>query len=515
MNVESWKGAYMNTGRWTLLFIVALLVSFTGFSQAQSGTIFKETVTPFPIPKGDAPDRMVALPSLTVSPDSQHIAYVARNNKKYFVVKDGIGQKPYDDIAKGSPIFSPDSQKVIYGGQKGNNWCIVSGTQEMKLYKNISRPLVSSDSKRLAYVASDSDKGKSFVVIDGKEERRQYDGVIMKPFSLIFSPDSSRFAYTAVKNKKMFLVCDGKESKAYDRIGSVNFSWDSKHIAFIAMDGTGKMFLVSDGVESEKHERIMLFLYSYDSKRLAYVAFDKNKWAVYVDGKPGPSFDNLSVPRFSPDSAKIAYTAAVKKDKMGLMVDHKQVGPDCDEFSYLMFSPDSAHVLVAAKKGAKWSIVTDGVEGQAYDAVAFPIFSPDYKHMAYVVKKEGREMIVHDGKEGPSYDGAISPIFSPDSQHILAVCKKKDKYVVVVDGKENMSYDLVSEPAFSPDSKHYAYMAKRDDRWFIVADGNEGKERFIGFIKESKLAFTSNNKFSALGIRPGPNFVKMEVDLGK
>jgi hypothetical protein len=73
---------------------------------------------------------------------------------------------------------------------------------------------LSHDGKRFAYWATED--GKSFVVLDGKEEKR-YDG-ISRGGHPVFSPGGKHFGYVIFKEKNCFVVLDGKEGKEYDRI---------------------------------------------------------------------------------------------------------------------------------------------------------------------------------------------------------------------------------------------------------------------------------------------------------
>ncbi len=77
------------------------------------------------------------------------------------------------------------------------------------------------------------------MVVDGKEQK-QYDEVA----SLIFSPDSKRFAYAAFMDKKQFVVLDGIEGKRYDGIfkvggiGTQKFIFDSSDsLHYLAAEG--------------------------------------------------------------------------------------------------------------------------------------------------------------------------------------------------------------------------------------------------------------------------------------
>jgi hypothetical protein len=59
-----------------------------------------------------------------VSPDSRHVAWVARGNNRMFVIVDKKEEKPYDGIGT-PPIFSPDSKHVAYVAQVGNKQFLV------------------------------------------------------------------------------------------------------------------------------------------------------------------------------------------------------------------------------------------------------------------------------------------------------------------------------------------------------------------------------------------------------
>jgi len=147
-----------------------------------------------------------------------------------------VDEKPdqvYDWAAE--LIFSPDSQHVAYMAQQsGKFFVVVDGKRALpnSEFFSISKPVFSPDSQRVAYMARQFDK-QIMVVVDGKYGPYFDDinGFIK------FSPDSKRVAYMAVRNGNHFMVVDGKPGPAYDSIGTFFFSPDSKHVAYVAQQG--------------------------------------------------------------------------------------------------------------------------------------------------------------------------------------------------------------------------------------------------------------------------------------
>jgi len=80
-----------------------------------------------------------------------------------------------------------------------------------KIHRGIADPIVSPDSKQVAYVAERD--GKKVVVVDGIKGK-EYDAVMVG--DAFFSPDSKRIAYGARRGRYYFVVVDGIEGKKYN-----------------------------------------------------------------------------------------------------------------------------------------------------------------------------------------------------------------------------------------------------------------------------------------------------------
>jgi Tol biopolymer transport system component len=368
------------------------------------------------------------------SPDSKRLAYVAEQNGKQFVVRDGEEGRPYGYVYALSVCFSPDSKRLAYAVAGEANLLQVGGKRS---------------------VVVDGIEGKQYdgIAPVGADE----DSNVL---SLFFSPDSRRLAYVAKQGSKKLLVTGGVEGKPYDEIfptsltfasysqqpaypielesGATVFSPDSRRVAYMAVRDR-KSFLVLDGVETKQYDvmaagAVLGPLFSPDSRRIAFIGARPRRIFVCIDGKEGKEYDGI-VPGtllFSPDSMRVAYVA-LRLPKMLVVVDGQE-GKEYDAIADVHFSPDSQHVAYVARRDKRQFVVADGAEGNEYDQAGANLrFSPDSQHLAYgaarVEKSLGaperrNSLIIVDGLESKSYDGGLrgsTLIFdSPNSLHTLA-----------------------------------------------------------------------------------------------
>jgi Tol biopolymer transport system component len=306
----------------------------------------------------------------TFSADGSSVGYIESSQalKKMRAVINGKPGEIFDGIGPTSLRFSSDGRRFSYAANErkpGNRWfCVIDGQQRSAFDDLGVSYAISPDGKRIAYTGRRG--GRWFLVVDGEPEI-PVEGIV--DHSLVFSPDGRRLAYAVAKSdRRVYLVVDGKAGPVRDGIAasiptgiapdqasmqtfyglahpSLLFSPDSTRIAYFAHFGLKKRVYVDDkddGVEMEYLEGGMVF--SEDSKRLAY---------------GGRGFDNTF------------------REKRFLVVDGKR-GADYDGLGYFGFSQDGKHIAYAAKKGAKFVIVVDGVEHGEYSAVAAgPVFRSD------------------------------------------------------------------------------------------------------------------------------------------
>jgi hypothetical protein len=73
----------------------------------------------------------------------------------------------------------------------------------------------------------------------------------------------------------------------------------------------------------------------------------------------------------------------------------------------LTFSPDSARVAYSARVGGKWFMVLDGQAGTYYDGLGDLTFSPDGQRLAYGAQLGDRYFVVVEGQESEAYDSVV------------------------------------------------------------------------------------------------------------
>jgi Tol biopolymer transport system component len=423
---------------------------------------------------------------VTFSPDGRHTAYVLKkldvsgrmNPSWYAVVQDGVESKHYYSIDI-NPAFSPDSNHMAYtiGFGDGRQVVVIDGI-EGEIYTNIM-PIGWSADNRFLYLAKILSTRKEVVVIN-EVEGKPYDSIRRFNF---FSPDGKKIVYIAKEGNEAVMVVDGVEVNRYQGdIYAYFFSPDNMRVACMVRTSNNKCFVVIDGVESEKYDEVGNLQFSPNSKRVAYVAKAGNKWFMVVDGEKNREYEYVPSVYFSPDGNRLVYKVRVNVENEGLRSFVIVDGIEENQYiniGSIVFSPDSRRLVYVASP-SRWSqtVVENRSEGKRYswdetdssNSYVRPVFSVNGEHLAYTVKtwlpetKSNKWVLVYDGQEGKQYDSIISFMFSPDGNHIVYVANNlKDKsnessrrWYVMIDGVEREYTRLLSEVIFdSNDTLHY------------------------------------------------------------
>jgi roadblock/LC7 domain-containing protein len=339
--------------------------------------------------------------------------------------------------------------------------------------------------------------------------------------TLTFSTDSRHLVFLGLRNSKQFVVQDGVQSGPFDWVVPDSFSgpMNLSRLAFITQNGNEMSVhidgqVVGSGYYLIGNNRIN---FSPDGKHFAFSVHRGESTAgralVVRDGVEGKAYAAASaVPIFSPDSAHLAYAAALDSGKICAVLDGKEQTPyDQIVPGTLVFSPDSKHLAYTAAIGKKVAPVIDGQVGKSYDAMRLTAsFSPDSSHVVYIAVDGKQSFVVLDGVEGPKFDTFTdgSLVFSPDSKHVAYAARTGKRWPLMLDGKEQFSTDAIAGESihFSPDSAHLACVGITGNQRFIVLDGKQQKTAYDNILWPGPL-FSPDSKRIALAGTHGDHFV--------
>jgi Tol biopolymer transport system component len=310
--------------------------------------------------------------------------------------------------------------------------------------------------------------------------------------TIAVSPDGRRVGYGARSGDEWRFVCDGHRRDGYDLIGVVYFSADSRRVSYPAARD-GKEFVVVDGVEGRAYERIagVRAIFSPDSRRVAYVVGSGGQFSAVVDGEEGPRYGFADTPVFSPDSKRTAYWVQRNDPPRNagspctVVVDGRE-GENYDGILNPTFSSDSKHLAYGAERDGEWFLVVDGREVNGrYERVDHVGFADDGTTATCNAQRGGTPVAVVGDEEYPS---ARWPKVSPDGRRVAYAAVRRDHQVAMVDGVSGPAYEHIWIQGFSPDSTRLAYSAVRGGRSFVAVDGREyrGATDHVVFSSDSK-----------------------------
>lgn len=261
------------------------------------------------------------------SADGSSLGYGIVRAGREQVVINGEFSKQYDPSEAGEAarvVFSADGKHHAYAARRDSKSFVVIDWMEGPGHEGIvpGSVMMSPDSKRVAYIAL-TGPTRSAVVVDGKAGK-PYEGIALA--SLCFSPDSKHVHYVALREKKAYFVTDETEAGPYaDLLSGARFSPDGKRVAYGAVRGgsngnanpgalrpaTPEKLMVVDGVEGVAGETFDEVLpgslaWSADSKHVAYIAMRGSTAYAVMDGRVSPALDLVvtqDAPRFDDKGA--------------------------------------------------------------------------------------------------------------------------------------------------------------------------------------------------------------------
>jgi Tol biopolymer transport system component len=243
------------------------------------------------------------------SPDGKHNAYFASTREGRVLVVDGAVKAKIEGNLDHMLDFSRDSQRLLYGVMKASKSCyIVVDDQKGPVYESIGAgappagltveppvyALFSPDSKRVAYLAMKD--SRLLIVVDGVEGKVRFNHVVgafgvdrigrirtdkpLQRAGLMFSPDSQRVAFVGATrdDSKQFVIIDDQKHREYPGVTRPSFSPNSKHIAYAAFAEDRKtMLVIVDRVERERYDAVVVPPVYKDDGILEFIALKESR----------------------------------------------------------------------------------------------------------------------------------------------------------------------------------------------------------------------------------------------
>ena len=242
-------------------------------------------------------DHVTQVGFIRYSPDDKHFACSYMADKHWFVKIDDKTYGPFDAVEFGSPFYSKDSAHWTICAQTAKHVQLLKDGPVIDTADLIGNATFSPDSQHLSYIAL-KDRVSS-VVRDGQPYATCANGDKLSAF-LSYSPDSKRLMYILnhPEDGGQCVVVDGKEQLAWLRISNAIFNPTSDNVAYVAYKTKDEARVLtqdgflSDAVYADIASGSLTF--SPDGKHVAYVAGNANKTiTLFIDGVPGPSFQTL------------------------------------------------------------------------------------------------------------------------------------------------------------------------------------------------------------------------------
>lgn len=230
---------------------------------------------------------------MLLNADKTRIAAVSSNDNKKRVI-DFAFDRP-ESVKKGSLydmaqnlVFGPDGVTLAYTVERAGKRLIVIGGMEFALPDGAmaGQPVIHPDKKMVGALISNNNTFFLQQLMPGGGNREAgYDAAE----GLIYSGDGRFHAYAANRGERSFVVVNGKEGPAFDRVVSPKFSPDGKFLVYRARK-SGKRFVVVADTAGKTiktypvYEQVFDVMFTGDGKSVAYGVKDGPKLIWKVEG---------------------------------------------------------------------------------------------------------------------------------------------------------------------------------------------------------------------------------------
>lgn len=204
---------------------------------------------------GEERARFESAKDLTVDPSVHHWAVVASRGgeSRWHVAVDGQDGPTFDEI--GEVTWAPDGREVAYTARHERAWFVVRGEAISRAYVRVESPVFSADATRLAFIGRTITESE--VVLDGKTLWH----APTEATALRFDPQGDELAWVYRGLRGATLAIGGRRY-SFDIVveGTLRFSRDGRHWAALVGDRSERrLFIVVDGERKLPFDTVELF----------------------------------------------------------------------------------------------------------------------------------------------------------------------------------------------------------------------------------------------------------------
>ena len=224
--------------------------------------------------------------------DDKRVLYQASDAVGDFLVVDGKETKRYPHIAEGSYGFTPGGKSYVFVVRIAAGDYVVLNDIPGESYSWVSEPVFTQDGSSMAYIAEKNKK--RFVIQDGKRVGDEIDDILLGP---VFSPVGSTLAFAGKKAEKQVLQI-GEKSLTFDQVGGFMFAADGKTLTYSVREGAdyydyfGPYKLLSSVGGG-------LVRSTPDGKHWMCVLTKGERETLYIDGKEHSTYDQVRFADYS------------------------------------------------------------------------------------------------------------------------------------------------------------------------------------------------------------------------
>lgn len=229
---------------------------------------------------------------LIVNKEMVLIAAIGSKDSKQYVVESSFNRL---DTVKSGPqhdkitqlTFNSDDTSVLYVVGKAGSQYVVYNGKETAVPDGGSLmevPAIRNEHNGVGMLVSANDSSFMYQFPESKEDTvKKYDVTE----NLLYSQDGTAYAYAALKGKSWFVVANGVEGPAFDRVVSPLFSPDGNRIVYRARKDGKRFVVVADRIgrtikELPSYGQVFEVQFSRDGKFIGYGVKDGQKliWKV-------------------------------------------------------------------------------------------------------------------------------------------------------------------------------------------------------------------------------------------